>query len=218
MKIPILLLALCLGTTWLRAEGSLTLTSKGVRCDVESIGSFTLGIPALDGRGTHLAPIPSRTQTDGKTLTAIYGPPFDDVTLAAKILAGGQVEYTFDHLPPDLHLAMCGFNLPVESLVPETTVTFDGGTPKTIPAVAGKTNEEVILASLHARKVEIKWPSGASLNLTASGTCWFGLQDARVWAKKYINVCLTPPLRRDVPGGEKSTFVLSLSVVPPPVP
>ncbi len=193
----------------------MTLTSKGVRCDVESTGSFTLGIPALDGRGTHLAPIPSRTQTDGKTLTAVYGPPFDGVTLAAKILAGGQVEYTFEHLPADLHLAMCGFNLPVESLVPGATVTFDGGTPMTIPAVAGKTNQEVMLASLHVRKVEIKWPSGASLNLTTSATCWFGIQDARVWFKKYISVCLTPSLQRDVPDGEKATLVMTLGVVSP---
>ncbi len=198
----------------LRAEAPIRLTKAGVACHVGDPGTLTLGIPALDGRNAHAGPIPASIETDGRELTAKFGPPFDGVTLKMKLLADGTVEYCYDFLPDDVRVVMCQFNLPADSIVPGLTVTFDQMQAKKIPAAPGKTNDAVRLASANARSLEIKWPSGETLSLTAANTCWHGIQDSRVWGKNFVGICLTPPLKRDEAGGKKSTFVMTFNLTP----
>lgn len=198
----------------LRAENSLVLTNGGVSCDLGPVGTFTLGIPALDGRKTHAPALSASIQTDGKTLTAKYGAPFEGVALTMKILDGGNVQYRYTGLPEDLHIVMCQFNLPTTSIVPGLTVSFDHSPPKEIPAEPGKTNHDVNLVSTNAQTLEIDWPTGEALLLT-SPKCWHGIQDSRVWGKKFIGICLTPPVKRDAPGGDTSTLVMTFGLKPP---
>jgi hypothetical protein len=80
-----------------------------------------------------------------------------------------------------------------------------------IPEKPGKTNDDVRLANINANKVELKWTTGENLALTVPHKCWFGIQDQRIWGKKTIGICLTPPLKRNVEGGEKSTFMLAFA-------
>lgn len=193
------------------AAGEVTLTPSGVACPVGNKGVFTLGIPALDGRGAHAPVIPSSIQTDGQELTAKFGPPFDGATVHMKVLPDDNVEYTYDSLPEDARLVMCQFNIPNASIEDDLKVTFDQKPPVTIPVEPGKTNDDVRLASLNAHRLEIKWASGESLSLDSPFTCWHGIQDARVWGKGFVGVCLTPPLKRDASQTNRSTFTLSFS-------
>ena len=195
------------------AKDSLVLTDKGVACDLGAPGIITLGIPALDGKGTHVPAFSASIQTDGKTLTAKYGAPFDGVALTMKVLDGGNVQYQYMSLPKDLHLVMCQFNLPADSIPPGLAVSFDKSAPKTIPAEPGKTNKDANLVSTNAKTVEIKWPAGETLALT-SPKCWHGIQDSRVWGKKFVGICLTPPVARDMKDGDTSTFVMTFAVTP----
>jgi hypothetical protein len=219
VKFAVLTIALTLlAAGRLSAEESIALTKFGVACDLGALGTYTLGIPALDGRNTHAAPIPSSIETDGKELTAKFGPPFDGVTLRVKLLGDGQVQYSYDSLPEDARLVMCQFNIPSDAVVPGLTVTFDQMPPKEIPVEAGKTNDDVRLANANAKKLEIKWPTGEMLYLATPNTCWHGIQDSRVWGKSFVGVCLTPPLKRDTPGDNKSTFTMTFSVTPATTP
>ncbi len=208
------LASLTLGAAAPEEKTPLILTSQGVTCDLGEEGKITLGIPALDGRKTHAPALASTIQTDGKTLTAAYGEPFKGVTLAMKILDGTNVQYRYSALPSDLHIVMCQFNIPASTIVPGLSVSFDHGAPKLIPAAPGKSNKDVTLASTNAKLLTIQWPGGKTLLLT-SLLCWHGIQDARVWAKNFVGVCLTPPVARDVPQGDTSTFVMKFELMPP---
>ena len=187
----------------------LTLTAKGVACDLGPAGTIVLGIPALDGRGTHAPVLEASIKTDGRTLTGKYGAPFDGAAVEMKILQEGKVEYRYTSIPSDLRIVMCQFNLPASSIASGVTVRFDGGAPKAIPAEPGKTKEAARLASMNGEKLEIAWPTGEMLGLV-SPRCWHGIQDNRVWGKSFVGVCLTPPVTRDT-----ATFVLTFSVTPP---
>lgn len=195
----------------LRGATPLALTAAGVVCPAGDGRTLTLGIPALDGRGTHAPPLSASIVTDGRALDARFGPPFDGVVLHMRILEGDRVEYRYDHLPDDARLVMCQFNIPRELIVPGLAVAFDRGTPREIPATPGKTNAEARLADVNARSLAIRWPSGDGLGLTVPNVCWHGIQDARVWGKKTVAVCLTPALTRDEAGGTRSTLVLAFT-------
>lgn len=171
-----------------------------------------LGIPALDGRKTHTAPLPASIETDDREPTARFGPPFDGVTLRIRVLDEKHVEYVYDHLPDDARLVMCQFNIPQAAIVSGLTVTFDRWPPVTIPVEAGKTNAAARLADANAPKLTIQWPSGDTLALAAPKSCWHGAQDARVWGKPFVGVCLTPSLPRDQAGGDTATFVMIFDI------
>lgn len=207
LRVTAVLAVLSQGILW--ADDFIHLTEKGVQCELGSKGSFVLGIPALDGRGTHLAPIPSSIKTDGKTLTAQFAAPFEGVGLEIRILEEGRVEYRYSALPEDLKIVMCQFNLPETALGEGLTVSFDGGNPISIPAQPGKTNKDVVLANANASQLSIRWPDGKTLELNTPTKCWHGIQDARVWSKKFVGVCLTPSLKRDSDALDRSTFVLT---------
>jgi len=193
----------------------LVLTPDGVACAVGSRGTIHLGIPALDGRGAHAAADPATIQTDGRELTAHFRAPFEDVALRMRLLDGDQVEYTYSALPADVRLVMCQFNLPDTSIEDGLSVTFDGARSFAIPAEPGKTNDDARIASLNAKGVEISWADGALLSLRSPFTCWYGIQDSRVWGKSFVGVCLTPPLKRDPQAPGRSTFVLSFAIGQP---
>lgn len=194
------------------AAQNLTLTPSGVACSVGSKGVFTLGLPALDGRGVHAPVILSSIRTDGKELTAKFGAPFEGATVHLKILPDNNVGYTYESLPEDARLVMCQFNIPNASIKDDLSVVFDQKPPVVLPVQPGKTNDDVRLASVNARHLEIKWSSGESLALDSPTICWHGIQDARVWGKGFVGVCLTPPLKRDTPQGTKSTVILSFAI------
>jgi len=197
-----------------RAGDGLSLTPKGVACDMGNLGEIVLGIPALDGRNAHAAILADSVQIDGNRLTGRFGEPFDGVTLEMRLLGDGRVEYVYDSLPPDVKLVMCQFNLHNEVILDDVTVRLDQSAAVPIPVTPGKTNDDVRLLSKNGQKVVIDWPGGASLQLTSPSTCWFGVQDSRVWGKDFVGVCLTPPLKRDTPEGTRSTFVLTFGVYP----
>ena len=206
------LLALAMGAMTmphLWANSPLVLTKNGVECDLGTLGKFTLGIPALDGRGTHLHPISESVKTDGKTLTAKFGHPFEGVGMTMKLLDGNKVEYTYTALPKDLHVVMSGVNVPVDVLVPGLTVTFDSAPPITIPGQPGNDNTKANIAQANAQKFEIKWPTGEALTVTSPSVCWHAIQDARVWGFKYISVVQVTPVTRTPPGSETSTFMMT---------
>lgn len=207
--------ALLLLAAWspLRGEPTLSLTSKGVACRLDGRGTFVLGIPSLDGRNTHAAALPASIETDGRKLMAEYGAPFLGVTVCMQVLDERRVEYVYDNLPTDVRVIMCQFNIPQASIVPGLAVTFDQHPPVAIPVAAGKTDKEVRLADLTAQKLAIQWPSGDTLSLTTPKPCWHGIQDARVWGKPYVGVCLTPSLAR-AHGVSSATFVMTFDVTP----
>jgi len=198
----------------LRGEPSLLLTPDGVACRPGDRGTFVLGIPALDGRNTHAAPLPASIETDGRKLTAAFGPPFSGVTVRMRVLDEKRVEYSYGNLPADARLVMCQFNLPQASIVEGLTVTLDRHPPVAIPVTAGKTNRDVRLADSNAQKLAIQWPSGEVLSVTTPKPCWHGIQDARVWGKPFVGVCLTPSLPRDREEGDSATFVMTFEVTP----
>lgn len=188
------------------------LTKSGVACQVGGAGVYTLGIPAIDGRGTHSAVIPSSIKTDGATLTAKFGPPFAGVTLRMRLLGGGRVEYVYALLPKDARLVMCQFDIPAAAITPGVTATFDSGPPVAIPVTPDKAGKKARLAEANARTLVIRWPSGEALTLTGPAACWHGVQDARIWGKGFVGVCLTPPLRRDGDDAARSTFVMTFGI------
>lgn len=193
----------------LRAD-DLTLIPKGVACDLGKKGTIVLGIPALDGRNAHAPVDPATVQINGKELTAKFGAPFEGVSCRLKILDGDAVEYSYENLPDDAKLVMCQFNVTPELIEEGLTATFDQKPPVTIPVQPGKTNNDARLASLNAHTVKLEWPSGPSLTLEAPFTCWFGVQDSRVWGKNFVGVCLTPPLKRD--SGPSASFILTFVI------
>ena len=170
-----------------------------------------LGIPFLDGRKTHLGPVPGSVRTDGRTLTAEFGAPFEGVRLAMRVLDGGRVELVYDKLPADLKMVMTQFTLTQEMADAGVSVSFDGWKTVKIPAEPGRTNEEVRLLDINASRAELRWADGAVLALTVPGKCWFGIQDQRVWGKNSIGVCLTPALKRDAAGGETATLLFTFT-------
>ncbi len=198
----------------LRGEPSFQLTPAGVACRLGDRGTFVLGIPALDGRNTHAAPLPASIETDGLKLTAGFGPPFAGVTLRMRVLDEKRVEYAYANLPGDVRLVMCQFNIPQASIIEGLTVAFDQRSPVVIPVAAGKTGKDVRLAGANAQKLAIKWPSGDALSVTTPKPCWHGVQDVRVWGKPFVGVCLTPSLTRDHEGGDSATFVMTFDVMP----
>jgi hypothetical protein len=199
----------------LRGEPALALTPAGVVCRLSDTHRLTLGIPALDGRSTHAPPVAGSIVADGRTLSARFGPPFDGVTLAMRVLDDNHVEYTYDHLPDDARLVMCQFNLPRELIVPGLTVSFDQHPPREIPLAPGKTNASARLADVNARKMEIRWPSGEVIALTSPHICWHGIQDSRLWGKDFVGICLTPPLTRNEIDDTTATFVLTFGLITP---
>ncbi|MDR0534461.1 MAG: hypothetical protein LBH01_10960 [Verrucomicrobiales bacterium] len=201
-----------LGITANAADDFLQLLDNGVVCDAGAAGKYTLGIPALDGRGTHLPPLASSIKNDGRTLTAAFGEPFAGVSLEMKILAGGKVQYRYANLPKDLRIVMCQFNIDNSLISQGVAVSFDGGKALAIPVEPGKTNKDASLANVNASKMELGFPSGETLTMITPKPCWHGIQDSRVWGKKFVGICLTPFLTRDQPEGDVSTFVLEFTV------
>lgn len=194
------------------ADDFLLLTDSGVLCDAGAAGKYILGIPALDGRGTHLPPLASSIRNDGKTLTATFGEPFAGVTLEMKVLAEGKVQYRYAHLPKDLRIVMCQFNIDNSLIIQGLTVSFDDGKMLSIPVEPGKTNKDASLVNVNASKMRLGFATGQTLTLATPKSCWHGIQDSRVWGKKFVGICLTPFLTRDEPEGDVSTFVLSFAV------
>lgn len=199
------------------AGAEIRLTRQGVACDLGDSRSLTLGIPALDGRGVHA---PAMTDgivvSDGRLLTATFGPPFQGVALSMRLLGDGRVEYRYENLPEDAKLVMCQFNLPSAMIPPGLTVVLDDARTKEIPVKPGSAREAVRLLDANAARMILRWPSGESLSLQSERPCWHGVQDSRVWGKDFVGVCLTPSLRRDRPGGTTSTFTLAFGTAPSP--